>query len=395
MSDFHLYPATPIDGAAPAPAPRWQPNGPSGALAVVEGFSVWVECDAAGGFTVHYLGRTSPPVPSQAEARARAPAFARRVIRERLQVNHALAADVYHTAERGGWASPPLAPVMVPIAARAHARQAGRHDALAGEDLDAASGHVSRFPPLLAAYQAGYAEGEEARFALGAQAGGPTFVRACLIVRDDLDRAFHAQDEWAIHDAVDAICAVAERYPAFRLRFFDDVPEARDIAELADWIVSARQKWDARQQARRDIQAHLEARLPSAAALRQRAVNEASGDGASLDFEGYTLWHEPDAGGWSVTNAYGVDHCAFLSSERDFARLIDAVRTGRDLGPVPLVGDGTEEEDEHPDMDAMVRAHAIAQAVARRAGIDDEPAPAADQPQQRRESRHVDLGGGA
>ncbi|MBU9170858.1 hypothetical protein [Burkholderia gladioli] len=187
---------------------------------------------------------------------------------------------------------------------------------------------------------------------------------------------------------------MAARYPAFRLRFFDDVPEARDIAELADWIVSARQKWDARQQGRRDAQTHLEARLPDPAALRQRAVDEASGDGASLDFEGYTLWHEPDAGGWSVTNAYGVDHCAFLSSERDFAGLIDAVRTGRDLGPVPLVGDGTEEEDEHPDMDAMVRAHAIAQAVARRAGI-DEPAPAADQPQQRLESRHVDLGGGA
>uniref|UniRef100_UPI0005BC8EA9 hypothetical protein n=1 Tax=Burkholderia gladioli TaxID=28095 RepID=UPI0005BC8EA9 len=269
------------------------------------------------------------------------------------------------------------------------------HDALAGEDLAAASGHVRAFPALLAAYQAGYAEGEEARLALGAQAGGPTFVRACLIVRDDLDRAFHARDEWAIHDAVDAVCAVAERYPAFRLRFFDDVPEARDIAKLTDWIVSARQKWDARQQARRDAQAHLEARLPGAAALRQRAVNEATGNGASLDFEGYTLWHEPDAGGWSVTNAYGVDHCAFLSSERDFARLIDAVRTGRDLGPVPLVGDGAEEEDEHPDMDAMVRAHAVAQAVARRAGIDDEPAPAADQPQQLREGSHAGLGGGA
>lgn len=394
MSDFRLYPATQIDGAAPAPAPRWQPNGPDGALTVVEGFSVWVERNAAGDYTVHYLGRTSPPVPRQAEAQAMAPAFARCVIRDRLQVNHALAADVYHTAERGGWASPPLARVMVPIAARAHARQAGRHDALAGQDLAAASGHVRAFPALRAAYEAGYAEGEEARLALGAQAGGPTFVRACLIVRHDVDRAFHAQDEWAIHDAVDAVCGVAERYPAFRLRFFEDVPEARDIAELTDWIVAARREWNGREQARQDAQAHREARLPSAAALRQLAVNEATGAGASLDFEGYTLWHEPKAGGWSVTNAYGVDHCAFLSSERDFARLIDAVRTGRDLGPVPLVGDGTEEEDEHPDMDAMVRAHDIAQAVARRAGI-GEPAPAANQPEQRVDGRHAGLGGGA
>ncbi|WP_186064817.1 hypothetical protein [Burkholderia gladioli] len=94
-----------------------------------------------------------------------------------------------------------------------------------------------------------------------------------------------------------------------------------------------------------------------------------------------------------VSYGYGVDHCAFLSSERDFARLIDAVRTGRDLGPVPFVGDGFEEEDEHPDMDAMVRAPAIAQAVARRAGI-GEPAPAADQPQQRLESRRTGHGGG-
>ncbi|WP_186091452.1 hypothetical protein [Burkholderia gladioli] len=394
MSDFRLYPATPLDGDPPTPIPRWQPNGPHGALAQVEGFSVWVERNAAGDFTVHYLGRTSPPVPSQAAAQALAPAFARRVIRDRLHVNHALAADVYHTAERGGWAAPPLARVMVPIAARAHARQAGRIDALSGQDLAAASGHVSAFPALLAAYGAGYAEGEEARLALGAQAGGPAFVRACLIVRADFDRAVYRQDEAAIHDAVDAICGVAERYPAFRLRFFEDVPEARHIAELTDWIVAARREWDARQQARRDVQAHREARLPSAAELRQRAVNEATGAGASLDFEGYTLWHEPKAGGWSLTNAYGIDHCAFLSSERDFARLIDAVRTGRDLGPVPLVGDATEEADDHPDVAAMVRAHAIAQAVARRAGI-DEPAPAADRPQQRLESRHAGLGGGA
>ncbi|TWC59517.1 MULTISPECIES: hypothetical protein [Burkholderia] len=192
MSDFRLYPATPIDGAAPAPAPRWQPNGPHGALAVVEGFSVWVERDAAGDFTVHYLGRTSPPVPSRAEARAMAPAFARRAVHDRLQVNHALAADVYHTAERGGWAAPPLARERGPISARAHARQAGRLAALAGQDLAAASGHVSAFSALLAAYQGGHAEGEEARLALGAQAGGPTFVRACLIVRDDFDRASRA-----------------------------------------------------------------------------------------------------------------------------------------------------------------------------------------------------------
>ncbi|WP_186091561.1 hypothetical protein [Burkholderia gladioli] len=394
MTDFCLYPATPLDADPPTPIPRWQPNGPHGALAQVEGFFAWVERDAAGDFTVHYLGRTSPPVPSQAEAQALAPAFARRVIRDRLHVNHVLAADVYHTAERGGWAAPPLARVMVPVAARAHAHKAGRHDALAGQDLAAASGHVSAFPALLAAYEAGYAEGEEAGFALGAQAGGPEFVRACLIVRADFDRVCYAQDEWAIHDAVEAICGVAERHPAFRLRFFEDVPEARDIAELTDWIVAARREWDARQQARRDVQAHREARLPSAAELRQRALNEATGAGASLDFEGYTLWHEPKAGGWSVTNAYGIDHCAFLSSERDFARLIDAVRRGRDIGPVPPGSGPEDDEDEHPDMDAMVRAHAIAQAVARRAGI-DEPAPAADQPQQRLESRHAGLGGGA
>ncbi|MBJ9676294.1 hypothetical protein [Burkholderia gladioli] len=357
----------------------------------MEGFFVWVERDADGDFTVYYLGRVSPPVPSQAEAQAIAPAFARRAIRDRLHVNHALAADVYHTAERGGWAAPPLVRVMVPMAARAHACQAGRVDALAGQGLAAASGHVSAFPALLGAYGAGYAEGDEARFALS---HAPAFVRACLIVRADFDRACYTQDEWVIHDAVEAVCGVPERYPAFRLRFFEDVPEARDIAELTDWIVAARREWDARQQARRDVQAHREARLPSAAELRQRAMNEATGAGASLEFEGCTLWQEPKAGGWSVTNAYGIDHCAFLSSERDFAQLIDAVRRGRDIGPVPPGSGPKDDEEEHPDVDAMVRAHAIAQAVARRAGI-DEPAPAADQPQQRLESRHAGLGGGA
>ncbi|PEH40658.1 hypothetical protein CRM94_16915 [Burkholderia gladioli] len=65
-----------------------------------------------------------------------------------------------------------------------------------------------------------------------------------------------------------------------------------------------------RQQARQDIQAHREARLRVRPRFASAPVNEATGDGASLDFEGYTLWHEPKAGGWSVTNAYGVDHCA-------------------------------------------------------------------------------------
>ncbi|WP_127840970.1 hypothetical protein [Burkholderia gladioli] len=147
------------------------------------------------------------------------------MIRERLQVNHALAADVYHTAERGGWASPPARAPDGANRGSGHARQAGRHDALAGEDLAAASGHVSAFPALLAAYQAGYAEGEEAHSRSAPRPAARPLCGPGLIVRDDLDRAFHAQDEWAIHDAVDAICWVAERYPAFRLRFFDDVPE--------------------------------------------------------------------------------------------------------------------------------------------------------------------------
>ncbi|WP_186130649.1 hypothetical protein [Burkholderia gladioli] len=344
------------------------------ARALVEGFTAWVERDAAGGFALYYLGRQSAPMSSQAEAQAQAaaPAFARRVIRERLQVDHALAADAYHTAERGGWGAPRIARAMVPVAARAHARQAGRHDALAGQELEAASGHVSRFPPLLTAYQAGYAEGEEARFALS---DAPTFVRACLIVRADFNCAFYRQDEVAIHDAVEAVWGLAARYPAFRLRFFEDVPEAQAMAELAERAAAARREWDGRQQARQDAQASLQARLPSAAELRERATSEAFGAGASLDFEGYTLWHEPEAGGWSLTNAYGIDHCGFLSSEEDFGRLIDAVRRGRDLGPIPPGSADVDDEDEHPDMEAMAEACDIAAAIARRAGIDAPTSP--------------------
>ncbi|CAG9236244.1 hypothetical protein BGLA2_700115 [Burkholderia gladioli] len=100
MTDFRLYPATPLDADPSTPVPRWQPNGLHGTLAQVEGFFAWVERDAAGDFAVHYLGRVSPPVPSLVEAQVLAPAFAWRVVCDRLQVNHTLVADVYHTAER-------------------------------------------------------------------------------------------------------------------------------------------------------------------------------------------------------------------------------------------------------------------------------------------------------
>ncbi|WDD92809.1 hypothetical protein Bsp3421_002838 [Burkholderia sp. FERM BP-3421] len=117
-------------------------------------------------------------------------------------------------------------------------------------------------------------------------------------------------------------------------------------------------------------QAAWEASLPSAAELMQSVTVDANGEGTSFNFEGYTLWHEPDRGGWSLTNAYGIDHCGFLTSERDFQQLIDTLRRGQDIGPVPPGCDALEEpEDDAADIDAMLACHEAEAALLARLGI--------------------------
>ncbi|WP_123863473.1 hypothetical protein [Burkholderia plantarii] len=106
--------------------------------------------------------------------------------------------------------------------------------------------------------------------------------------------------------------------------------------------------------------------LPSVGALRLRAANKATVPVASFDFESYTLWHEPEADGWSLTNPYEVDNFDFLSSEHDFSQLIDAVRCGR--SPVRPGSDSEDGSDDLSDMEYPYRAHDIAGTIVRRAG---------------------------
>ncbi len=292
-------------------------------------------------------------------------------------INHALEAAYHHALERID-----NDPTTHAAAARAHAKQAGRQLAVAGYNQGDASPHIQANPPLHNDHDAGYIEGEKARFAVTfSEAGGldRAGLDACLRARAVFDQAVLARDAEAVHALMDTILGIAARYPSGILPFFDDVPEVDGLRQAAAVWVAARQSADAARARAAARQAEWEASLPSAAELMQAVAAEANGEGTSFDFEGYTLWHEPDHGGWSLTNAYGIDHCRFLASERDFQQLIDTVRRGQDIGPVPP---GCEEPDapyqDQSDIDAMGACHDAEIALMARLGIPaDGSAPAA------------------
>ncbi|WP_322080113.1 hypothetical protein [Burkholderia cenocepacia] len=286
-------------------------------------------------------------------------------------INHLLEADCLHTLVGLGL-DPDGAQAA---AAHAHARQAGRYRAVAGEYKDPASGHISAHPPLADSYEAGYAEGERARLFGGLDRAA---LDACLAVRDDLDRAVAQRDAGLVDAVMVELLDLAVAYPGVNLPFFDDVPELNALMAAADRWRVAEQAWQARLEARNQAaerEAQRLASLPSAAELVRTVAAEANGEGRSFAFEGYTLWHEPEHGGWSLTNAYGVDNCALLSSERDFQRLLDAIKQGRDIGPVPPGCESPEVEvdDARHDLDAMLASDDAACAFVKRTGIEVDP----------------------
>jgi len=289
------------------------------------------------------------------------------------EINHALEAAGHHALERLGIDSAANA-----AAARADAKQAGRQLAVAGHNLEDASPHIQDNPPLEQAHHAGYIEGEIARFAIkfsGAGGLDPAGLETCLRARAAFDQAVHAGDADAVQVVMDTVFAIAAQYPSGILAFFDDVPEVEDLRRAA---VAWRAATDAHDAARAEAaarQAEWEASLPSAAELKRAVAAETNGEGTSFDFEGYTLWHEPDHGGWSLTNAYGIDHCRFLTSERDFQQLIDTVRRGQDIGPVPAGCEAPDEPvEDRSDIDAMAACYEAEMALLARLGIPaDEP----------------------
>ena len=160
----------------------------------------------------------------------------------------------------------------------------------------------------------------------------------------------------SLMDAFFEIFKVAQRRPDLDLSRLSLVPELADIQNAARADLAAKAAARAR--------AEYLAALPSAAELLKQA-NEA---GDRFEFESYTLWREE--GGWSLTNAYGVDYCSFLSSEADFERLLRCERKGEHIGPVPPC---CEDPDDDPEKDYQLdSSHDAALALSRR--IED-PAP--------------------
>lgn len=255
-------------------------------------------------------------------------------------MNHALNADYLHTRERLGLDSSG----NDAAAARAHARQAGREAALSGTALGEASGHIARFVVLSHVYAEGFAEAENALIS----GSNMKLLYECLSARTVLDKAIQERDDGEIHDAVQAIFSIAADNPGLNLPFFSDIPEVdRVIEAAATWQRARKEREQAA--ARR---AEWQASLPSAVELKRQVEAAANGEGRSFDFEGYTLWHEPEHGGWSLTNAYGIDNCAFLAAEGHFQWLLNAVKKGEEIGPVPH-GCESPDDDDHPDCDAM------------------------------------------
>ncbi|VVE57052.1 hypothetical protein PAQ31011_05176 [Pandoraea aquatica] len=252
-------------------------------------------------------------------------------------MNYALNADFFHTRARLGLDSTGTdAP-----AARAFARQAGRACAIAGQFF--ASIHVSQFPVLLCQFAMGYNE------VLLAKIGGASadLLDVSLATRSRFDAAVHKQDSVWLLDVMYSICEIAADNGTDSVPFFSDLPE---LTMLIDAAVERHEDTDALAEA---AAAHerWKAALPTAAQLMSDVKRKASADGQKYEFEGYTLWCEPAHGGWSLTNAYGVDYCAFLSSEASFQWLLDAVVNDEDVGAVPPGCEKiADDADDHPDI---------------------------------------------
>lgn len=274
-------------------------------------------------------------------------------------MNHALEADYLHTRERLG-----LDPGgLDALAARMHARLAGRVAAGAGSSVDEVSGHVARFPLLMREYAGGFAEASDGSIS--------EIDTRCLEARIKLDSAVRSKGLNDILHAVEAVFEIAADFPDQALPHLDHLVDLSDLAKSA-----ATYRADVQAEAEAVVRrAEWEASLPAPADLKKQLETEAAKDGDSFDFHGYTLWAEPEYGGWSLTNAYGIDDCAFLSTEKQFALLIEAVRKGEDIGPVPPYCQDPPTEDDWENspqgrrFDACLEA---TEALIERFGIHDE-----------------------
>jgi hypothetical protein len=144
------------------------------------------------------------------------------------------------------------------------------------------------------------------------------------------------EPDWGdLYSAFDHAFETALTAPDVDLSQLDAIPELAAIHDAAQRYATSKEA----QRKAADNHATWLASLPTAAELMAE-VNASEG---SYDFHGYTLWRECD--GWSLTNAYGVDNCAFLAREGHFEWLLESVRKGEDLGPVPPYCQDPDDDD--------------------------------------------------
>ncbi|MDN0082413.1 hypothetical protein QU487_06550 [Crenobacter sp. SG2305] len=180
------------------------------------------------------------------------------------------------------------------------------------------------------------------------------FDKRCLSTRVAFGLACIAQDECAISEALENVFHLAFKHPGVELPFLSDQPLLTSV--IVDGVRSAQDEAKREREKQDQALQHAAwaAELPSAAQLL--AAARAAGNN-HYPFEGYTLWPEnrSKAFGWSLTNAYGVDNVAFLTTERDFQGLLERIKSGNEIGPVPpyCVEPDDDYEDEYRAVDAF------------------------------------------
>lgn len=164
-----------------------------------------------------------------------------------------------------------------------------------------------------------------------------THFGACLTARADFEKACISRDVDALTMAFDLVFEQVLKFPDIELPLIASVPEMQNLVQEA----RAFSRSIASKEKNERYRAEWVAKLPSASELLQEAITA----GERFEFNGYTLWKEAD--GWSLTNAYGIDNCAFLSTEKNFGWLLRCVREDKDIGPVPPMCEDPDDYDLH------------------------------------------------
>ena len=168
-----------------------------------------------------------------------------------------------------------------------------------------------------------------------------------------LDTAIAAADVDELCDVLDHIGNIVAGHDDASLPIIGTRPDLAAVVvagrKCRDGEIAYRKEVEKSRVRRAERQVKYEAwltSLPSAEELMEIAKKSAD----PFHFHGYDLWREGD--GWSLTNAYGCDNCAYLSSLRNFEWLLSTIKAGKEIGPVPPGCEGDHDpDDEEVDFD--------------------------------------------